>query len=145
MKPRDCNIDSFCSKISESNLKGLVKIPCEHKCHTTYRSGSRSGHERSPESKNPFLACGTLFIVTFARIIQKLMLFCNLKPCKSKTETCQVNPGSYNVKLSNWYFRIIYVCFWTSLISGFQKCHFCLYAMSRNARNRSLKNDVING
>ena len=37
------------------------------------------------------------------------------------------------------------MCFRTSLISGFQKCLFYLCAMSRNTRNRSLKNDVING
>ena len=36
MKPRAGNIDSFCSKLSPSNLKGLVKMPCEHKCHTNY-------------------------------------------------------------------------------------------------------------
>ena len=38
--------------------------------------------------------------------------------------------------------------FWTSLISGFKKCHFYFYAMSRNAQNRSLKSstdEVING
>ena len=46
-KPRVGIIDSFCSKLGQSSLKGLVKIPCEHKCHTKRGSGSRSGHEMS--------------------------------------------------------------------------------------------------
>ena len=50
LKPRAGNIDSFCSNISQNSLKGLVRIPCEHKCHSKYGTGSRSGHERSPES-----------------------------------------------------------------------------------------------
>ena len=37
------------------------------------------------------------------------------------------------------------MCFWASLIAGFQKCHFYFFAMSRNTQNRSLKNYVING
>ena len=63
--PRACDIDSFCSKLSQSNFKGLLKIPCEceHKCHTKYGSGS--GHESSPESTILFRACGTWFIVVF--------------------------------------------------------------------------------
>ena len=99
-KPRAGNIDSFCLKLSQSNLKGLVKIPCEHKCHTKYGSGSRSGHERSPESKILFRTCGIWFIVTSAHRIQKSKPFCNLTPCKSTTEEDQVNPGSHKVKFS---------------------------------------------
>ena len=47
VKPRGGNIDGFCSKPSQGNLKRLVKMPREHKCHTKYGSGSSSGYERS--------------------------------------------------------------------------------------------------
>ena len=47
MKPRAGKFGSFCLKLSQSNLKGLVKILCEQKCHTKHGSVSRSGHERS--------------------------------------------------------------------------------------------------
>ena len=49
-RPGAGNIHSFNSKLSQGSLKGLVKIPCEHKCRTEHGLGSRSGHERSPES-----------------------------------------------------------------------------------------------
>ena len=140
MKPRTVNIDSFCSKLSQSNLKGLFKMLCEHKCHTKYGSGSRSGHERSPDSKMIFLACGTRFMVTFARRIQKSRPFCNLTPGKSATEKSQVNPGSFKVKFSNQHFWTKHVCFWTSLLSRFPKCHDHFCGMTRNAQNRSCKN-----
>ena len=136
------NIDSFCWNISQNSLKGLVKIPCEHKCHSKYGSGSRSGHERSPESF--FRACSTWFMVFFERRIQNSKPFSNLTPCKSTTGKGQVNPGSKKVKFSNWYFRIKNACFWTSLISGFQNVHFYFCAKSKNAQNHCLKSDVIN-
>ena len=92
-----------------------MKIPCEHKCHTKYGSEHtkwpkfchtkwRSGHERSPASF--FRACGTWFLVPFARKIQKSRPFCNLAPFKSTTEKGRVNPGSNKVKFSNCFFRI---------------------------------------
>ena len=37
------------------------------------------------------------------------------------------------------------VCFWTNLVSGFQKCNFYFCAMSTNAQNCSSKNDIIKG
>ena len=55
-RPGAGNIHSFNSKLSQGSLKGLVKIPCEHKCRTEHGLGSRSGHERSPESKNIFFS-----------------------------------------------------------------------------------------
>ena len=45
MKPRAGNIDSFYLKLRQSKLKGLMKIPCDHKWHTKYGSGSRSRHK----------------------------------------------------------------------------------------------------
>ena len=69
---------------------------------------------------------------------------CNSTPSKSTTEKCQVNLGSHEFYFFNWYFRIENVlCFWTSFISGFPKCHLCLSAGYRNAQNCSLKNYVI--
>ena len=40
-------------------------------------------------------------------------------------------------------FRIRNVSFWTILISGFKKCHFYFCAVSKNAQNLNLKNDVV--
>ena len=146
MKPRAGNIDRFCSKLSQSDIKRLVKLPCEHKCITTHNYVTLStgqgqdqvtkGHQNKTKL---FRAWGTCFIATFARIIKKSKPFCNPTPCKSVTENGQVNLGSHKVKLLNWYFRIRNVCFWMSLFSGFQKCHFSLCARSRNAPNSSLK------
>ena len=50
--------------------------------------------------------CGTWFIVSFARRIQKSSPFCNLTPCKSTTWKGQVNLVSHRFKFSNWCFRI---------------------------------------
>ena len=146
--PRAGNIDSFCSKLFQSNVKGQVKIPYEHKCHTNYGSGSRSGYERSwkvTQIKNSFPGMQYMIYSHFARRIQNSRPFCNLTPRKSMTEKGQVSLGSHNVKFSNWYFRVKNVCFWTSFISGFRKRHFYSCAMSINSQNCSLKNDVING
>ena len=106
-----------------------MKIPCEHQCHTKYGSGLRAGHERprrSPKSKIYFRACYTWFIVDFARRIQKSRPFRNLTPYTSITEKGQVNLGSHKVKFSNSFFPKMKknVFFWTSQISGFDKCHF---------------------
>ena len=142
IKPRTGNIDFFCSKITQSNMKGLLKVLCEHECHTKYGSGSRSGHKRSrrsPNSKIRFWACGTCFQGSFARIIQKSKPFCNLTPRSQRKRRVRSTLGSHNVKFSNQYFWIKNMCFWTSFISGFQKCHFYYCPMSRNAPNHSLK------
>ena len=82
-----------------------------------------------------FRAWGTCFIATFARRIKKSKPFCNPTPCKSVTE----NLGSHKIKFLNWYFRIRNVCFWTSLIFGFQKSYFSFCARSIIAPNSSLK------
>ena len=132
MKPWSGNVDSFCSKFKQSDLKGLEDT-CEHNCHAKYGSESRSGHERSSKSKVLFRACGTWF--TFAHRNQKSTPFCNLSPCKKG----QVNRGSHKVKFLNLYFQIKNVRFWTSLISGFHKCHFHFCARSRSAQNCSFK------
>ena len=50
MKPGAGNNDSFCSKLSQGDLKGIVKTPCEHKIHTKNGPGSGSGSEGSPKS-----------------------------------------------------------------------------------------------
>ena len=100
------NVDSFCSKLDQISLKGLAKIPCEHKCHIKYGSVSRADHERSwkvTRIKNSFSGMRHMFIVTFARRIQKSRPFCNLIPCKPTTEMS----GSHNVKFSIcFFFRI---------------------------------------
>ena len=41
MRLTDGGINSSCSKLDQSDLKELVKIPCGHRCHTML--GSRSG------------------------------------------------------------------------------------------------------
>ena len=69
------------------------------------------GHERSPKSKIIFQACGTCFLGTFARRIQKSKPFCNLTPKKSMIEKGRVNPGSQKVNFSNWDFGTKNVCF----------------------------------
>ena len=75
--------------------------------------------------------------------IQKSKPFCNLTPWKSTTGKGQVNPGSKG-QICALIFPNKNKRFWTSLISGFQKCHFYFYAMSRNSQHRSLKNEVVN-
>ena len=117
----------------------VILSTCQGQCQVT------KGHERSPNSEILFRAYGSYFLITFARRVQKSTPFCNLTTRKSATEKGQVNPGSRMFKFSIWYFLTKKKCFWTSLTSGFQKCHFYFGAMSRNAPNRSLKNDVING
>ena len=142
MKPRTRNIDCFCSKLIQSNMKGLLKIPCEHKCHTNYRPGEgqvTKDHERSPNSKTLFRACGACFLGTFARRIRKSKPFCNLTPKSQRKRRIRSTPGSHEVKFSTWYFWTKRTCFWTSLISEFQKCHLYHCPMSRNAPNRILK------
>ena len=97
------------------------------------------GHERSPNSKILFWACGTCFLGTFARRFQKSKPFCNLTPKSQRKRRVRSTLGSQKVKFSNRYFWIKNMCFWTSLISGFQKCHFYYSPMSRNGPNHSLK------
>ena len=142
MKPRAGHIDRFCSKLSQINLKRLVKIPCEHTCHT--KDGPRSGHERSPKSKILFRACSTWFTVTFARRIQKskpFLIWPHASHRQKRVRSTRVMWGQIFEQLfSNKNARLS-----TNLISGFQKCHFYFCAMSRNAPNRSSKNGVING
>ena len=124
-KPTAGNIDSFCSKLGQSNLKGQVKIPCEHKCHTKYGSGSRSGHQRSRKFtriKNIFL-CGTWFIFTFESRIQKLRPFCNLTQCKSTAEKGRVTPRLHEIKSSNCFFDKKLV-FEPVRCQVSKKCHF---------------------
>ena len=139
MKSRAGNIDSSYSKLSQSNAKGLLKIPFEFKCHIKCGSGSRPGHVRSPKSKILFRACGTWFLVTFARRIQKSKPFCNLTPCKSTTKNGQVNPGSYNVSFSNAYFWLKMSVSEPVWSQGSKNVIFSSCTMSRNAQNRSLK------
>ena len=143
MMSRAGNIDSSCSQLSQSNVKGLLNIPCEISVILSTGQGQgqvTKGHERSPKSKILFRACSTWFMVTFARRIKKSKAICNLTSCKSTTKNGRVNPGSCKVKFWNsFFFKIKYGCFWTSLISEFQKCHFYFCAMYRNASIRSLK------
>ena len=78
MKPRTSNTDCFCWKLTQSNMKGLLKIPCEHKYHTKYGSGSRSGHKghvSSPNSKILLRACGTCFLSTLTGRIKNRSYF----------------------------------------------------------------------
>ena len=105
----------------------------------------KAGHGRSPESKILFRACGTWFIVTIPRRIQKSKPLCNLTLCKSTIEKGQVNPVTHKVKFSNWYFRMKKCVFLNHFDFRIPKMLFYVCAMSRNAQNRSSKNDVING
>ena len=41
MRITDGEIDSSCSKLGQSDVKELVKVPCRYRCHTMH--GSRSG------------------------------------------------------------------------------------------------------
>ena len=70
MKPRVGNIDSFCSKLSQSDLKGLLKIPCEHKCNTKHGSYSRSDHERSRQNS---------FVKPYIRLTWRNVRRCSIK------------------------------------------------------------------
>ena len=139
---RTGNIDCFCSKLGQSSLKGLLKIPCEHRCHTKYGSGQglvRKGHEWSPNSKFIFTqACGTCFVVNFASRIHKSRPFCNLTYWKSATEKIQVNPGSHKIKFSHWHF-LKKICVYEPDWSQDAKNAIFGIFMSRNAPNRSLK------
>ena len=71
--------------------------------------------------------------------------FCNLNPLNATTEKGQINSGSQKVKFSDWYFRTKNMCFWTSLISGFQKCHFIFVQCLEMLKITVWKNDIING
>ena len=147
MKPGAGNIDRFCSKLSQSNLKWLVKIPYEHKYHTKYRSVSRSGHgghERSPNSKILSRAGCLWFIFTFARIIQKSKPFCNLTPCKSTTEKGQVNLVSHKVKFSKWHLQMC--AFLNQCYRRIPKMSFFISAPRLEMLKIAVrKNGVING
>ena len=107
MMSRAGNIDSFCLKLSQSNVKRLLKIPCEHKCHTKYGSGSKSGHDISPKSEFFGHAAHDLWS-HFARKIKKSKPFGNLTPCKSTAKEGRFNPGSFKGKFSN-------LCFWIKM------------------------------
>ena len=95
MKPRTGNIDCFCSKLTQSNMKGLLKILCEHKCHTKYGSGLRSGHKRSrkvTKFKNTFLDMRHMFSGHFCTYNSKIEAILQSDPKKSTKEKGQVNP-----------------------------------------------------
>ena len=150
MKHRVGDIDSFCSKLGQNDLEGILKTFCKHKCHTKYGSRSGSGHERSPKSKIIFRACDTWFMVTFTHRIQKSRSFCNRTLCQSKTENSlrsykvrpymnsQASLGSFKVKFSNGSFWIKNVYSGVSLTSGFQKCSFYFCVGSRNAKKNAI-------
>ena len=101
-------------------------------------------HERSPESKILFRACGTWFIVSLLQEeIKNQSHFANWPHESNDRE----GSGQLRVILVQIFdvFKNKNVYFWTSLVSGFKKCHFYFCVLSRNAQNRSLKNDVIKG
>ena len=45
MKLTDGGIDSSCSKLGQSDLKELMKVPCGYRCHTMHRSRSGQATE----------------------------------------------------------------------------------------------------
>ena len=85
------------------------------------------------------------FFIWWSRI-QKSKPFYNLTPKKSTIEKGQVNPGSKKFKFLDWYFWTKNKCFWTSSISGFQKCHFyyCRHQRMRFWGYMLAKNRYIN-
>ena len=40
MRLTEGGIDSSCSKLGQSDLKELVKVPCAYRCHTMHKSMS---------------------------------------------------------------------------------------------------------
>ena len=141
MEPGTLNIDYSFSKLSQSNLKGLFEDTCEHKCHTKYGSGSRSGHKRSRKVtrfKNSFSGMRHMLSSHFCSLNSKIEALLQSKPMQVNGLEGSCQPRVKKVKFSNWYLRIKNECLWTSLISGFQKCHFYFYAMSINAQNSCL-------
>ena len=138
-KPRAGNIDSFCSKLGQSNLKGLMKIPCEHKSHTKHGSGSTSGYERSRKVtgiKNSFSSTRHMIYNRFCTYNSKIEAM-----LQADTMHDNNREGSGQPRLTQGQifelscFRIENVRFWTSLNSGFQKYHFYFFTMSRIAKN----------
>ena len=122
-----------------------MKIPCKHKCHTKYGSRSRSGHERSPKSKIPFRTCRTCFIVTFSRRIKKNRSHFGIWLHASQQQRW-VRSTLGHMRSNFWFFLKYKMCFSEPVWSqDSKKCNFYCCAMSKNAQNRSLKNDVING
>ena len=127
MKPRAGNIDSICSKLGQHYLKVLLKIPCEHKCHTKYGWGPRSSHERSPETFFFGHAAHDVLIYshfcTYSSKIEAILQSDSMRVNDSEGRERPRKPGSHKVSFLNWSFRIEKnLRFWTSLISGFQKC-----------------------
>ena len=59
-KPSADNIDSVCSKLGQSNLKELVKIPCEHKCHAKYGLGSQGQVTKGHQNQKSFFGHAAL-------------------------------------------------------------------------------------
>ena len=90
MKPRAGNIDSFCSELSHSNLKGLLIYPVRISDILSTGQGPGELTKAHQNKKKILRACGIRFGVTLARRIKKLKPFCNLTPCKSTTEKGQV-------------------------------------------------------
>ena len=142
MKPRTGNIDCFCSKVTQSNMKGLLKIPCEHKCHTKHGSGSMSGHKRSrkvTKFKNSFLDMRHMFSRHFCTYNSKIEAILQSDP--KKVNDREGSGQSSGHKRSNFQIRIFEpknMCFETIFISGFQNCHLYYCPMSTNAPNHSL-------
>ena len=87
--------------------------------------------------KKLFWACGTCFIVNFARRIHKSKPFCN-PTHKSQCQRRVRSPWVTKVQICELVFSNKKYKFLNQLNSGFQKCHFYC-AMSSNAPNRSLE------
>ena len=146
-KPRAGNIDSFCSKLGQSNLKGLMKIPCEHKSHTKHGPGSTSGYERSRKVtgiKNSFSSMRHMIYSRFCTYNSKIEAM-----LQADTMHDNNREGSGQPRLTQGQifelscFRKENVRFWTSLNSGFQKYYFYFCAMSRIAKNGKFEKKVF--
>ena len=98
MKPKTGNIDYFWSKLTQSNMKGLLKIPCVHKCHTKYGSGSMSGHKRSrkvTKFKNSFLGMRHMFSRHFCTYNSKIEAILQSDPKKVNDREGSAQPSGH--------------------------------------------------
>ena len=140
MKPRAGNIHRFCSKLSQSNLKGPVKIPCEHKCHTKYRSGSGSGHERPQKVtrfKNSFSGMRHTIYSHVCAWNSKIEAVLQSDSMQVNDREWSGQPRVTKVKYSIFSNKNVFV--WTTLNSRFLKMPCLFLCHVKNAENCSLK------
>ena len=146
IKSRSGKIDSLCSKLSQSDVKGLAKIAWKHEYAITHNpvilSRGQGQDQVMKGHQNQKLCFGLVEhdLQPLLHVLLKNRGHFTIWPHASEWQSrVRSTPGHRRSVLLRLVFSNKKWCFWIRLISGFHKFYFYFCAVSINAPPSSLK------